>query len=45
MMGGNAIPARGGKRMAIRPRKISGEHILVSYFRLESFFGVEVVER
>lgn len=24
------IPARGGKRMAIKPRKISGEHILDS---------------
>jgi hypothetical protein len=26
---GKAIPARGGKRMAIKPKKISGEHILV----------------
>jgi hypothetical protein len=34
-IGGDILPARGGKRMAIRPKKISGEHILGSYSRFE----------
>jgi hypothetical protein len=28
--GRQSLPARGGKRIAIRPKKISGEHILIS---------------
>jgi hypothetical protein len=41
---GKASPARGGKRIAIKPKKISGEHILVYCLRFESLFRVGGVE-
>lgn len=39
-IGGKALPARGGNRMAIRPKKISGEHISVSCSRFGLLYKV-----